>query len=390
MKSRVIISVACLGLAGCGSPLDRLDRLEDVAPEATVALSALPAETEVAAERPGLFARLLGGSSLETGEPQREPSTEFAAAEAPQEAAPMLASAGEEVEAPKKSLFGFLRKRDDVAETAPQQVAADAPSAESDAPEAPVLITEIESQEGAAEEEKKHLGVLAWLRREKGEPAPEAKSEQPDSLPKVVEASVEQDAPVQVASLAPTAGWSLFKRKSKAVAAPVGIPFGSTVAFGTVAPVCDAPKSKLGKLVAQYPEKKPIYKLYDSQPGEKAHHAFYVTGFADGCLRQVSASVAVFGSVRLHEQLRYVLPGEVHPYSDTDRAYEKVKRQVCGVGAKKPCGEKLGLLEQTTVFLSLYDSFGHADSWANLLLHDGQLMASDLKGSDTETEGSGD
>ncbi|MEC7963259.1 MAG: hypothetical protein VX201_08300, partial [Pseudomonadota bacterium] len=235
-------------------------------------------------------------------------------------------------------------------------------------------------------------GVLSWLRRQKD--APLEDKPDLDTLPEVkdVKADEAPEATVQTASLTPTGPateknapglFSLFRSKPKDAPAPKGIAFGTRVGFGSAAPLCDYPKKKIGKLVAQYPEKKPVYWLYDSAPGSEEARAFYIKGFADGCLRQVRATVVVFGSVEMHEQIRYGLPADLHPYSDTDKAYEKVKRSVCKVGAKKPCGDKLPLLTPNTVFLSLYSTEVSAQDWANLLLHDGQLMASDRKSGDS-------
>ncbi len=150
--------------------------------------------------------------------------------------------------------------------------------------------------------------------------------------------------------------------------------------YGKIARVCDMPKRALGKKVAQHPEKRRRYVLHDSDPGNTAPHTFYLTGFDDGCARQFTASVAIFGSVGMHEQLRYGLPADVQPYSDTDKAYEKLKSRVCGVRRKKPCGSKIGRLENDTVFLSIYENFGGNQRWSNLLLHSGRVLAQDIKG----------
>lgn len=158
------------------------------------------------------------------------------------------------------------------------------------------------------------------------------------------------------------------------------LPPGARLPYGEIATACNLSKSDLGKRVAQYPEKRPRHVLYDTDPGNTAPHTFYLTGFADGCARQFTASLALFGSVGMHEQLRYGLPAQVQPYSDTDKAYEKVKSRVCGVPRKKPCGSKLNRLEDNTVFLSVYESFGDIDRWSNLLLHAGQVVARDIKG----------
>ncbi len=158
------------------------------------------------------------------------------------------------------------------------------------------------------------------------------------------------------------------------------VEFGTSLGYGQVARVCGKRKSDFGREVARYPEKRAKYRLYDSAPGTTAPHTFYLTGFPDGCARQFTAALAVFGSAGMHEQLRYVLPDSAQPYSDTDKAYEKLKSRVCRVGRKRPCGAKLSLLEKDTVFLSLYQYYGGNARWANILLHDGQVLAKDFKG----------
>jgi len=155
---------------------------------------------------------------------------------------------------------------------------------------------------------------------------------------------------------------------------------GTVLPYGKVARICGLSPREMGKKIAQYPERSPRHKIYDSNPGGVGPHSFFITGFSDGCARQVTASVAVFGSAGMHEQLRYGLPSEVQPYSDTDKAYEKIKSKVCGVPRRKPCGAKVSRLERTTVFVSVYERFGSNPYWTNLLIHDGQLFAQDQKG----------
>jgi hypothetical protein len=82
----------------------------------------------------------------------------------------------------------------------------------------------------------------------------------------------------------------------------------------------------------------------------------------------------------MHEQLRYGLPSKVQPYSTTDKAYEGIKRSVCGVGKKKACGAKIKTLEKNTVFISIYDRIGSNAQWSNVLLHKGWVLATDRKG----------
>ncbi len=157
------------------------------------------------------------------------------------------------------------------------------------------------------------------------------------------------------------------------------IAYGTVLPYGEVAKICGLTPRQMGKQVAQYPEKRPKHRLYDGDPGNTELHSFYLTGFADGCARQFTAALAMFGSVEMHEQLRYGLPAEVQPYSDTDKAYERLKRKICGKPKRKPCGGQIGKLARDTVFLSIYERFDGSARWSNLLLHRGELVAQDRK-----------
>lgn len=166
---------------------------------------------------------------------------------------------------------------------------------------------------------------------------------------------------------------------SRRGAKPPDVPVGTLLSFGQVKPVCDLPRDKRGQEIDAFPARRSAYRLYDSEPGRTTPHPFYITGFDDGCARTFTAAVAVFGSPEMHELLRYGLPAEVQPYSDADRAYEQVKSRVCRVGRSKPCGERIAQIEKNTVFVSVYETYGGNSRWLEMLLHDGKLMATDIK-----------
>ncbi len=154
------------------------------------------------------------------------------------------------------------------------------------------------------------------------------------------------------------------------------VAFGARLPYGELARVCDAPRRSLGTEI----ERAAGWRLHDSDPGNTRPHTFYVTGFDDGCPRQFTAALALFGAPSMHEQLRYGLPAEVQPYSETDRAYEQLKARVCRVRRNEPCGRRISRLERDTVFVSIYERFGENPVWKNLLLHDGEALALDIKG----------
>lgn len=147
--------------------------------------------------------------------------------------------------------------------------------------------------------------------------------------------------------------------------------------FGVVGRACDARGKPLGRQIEK--SGPGGYALYDSDPGNTAPHTFYLTGFSDGCPRQFTAAVALLGAPSMHEQLRYGLPGETHPFSSTDKAYEQVKARVCGARRGKPCGSAMRRLERSTVFVSAYERYGAVPRWADMLIHDGAVLAKAIK-----------
>jgi hypothetical protein len=143
--------------------------------------------------------------------------------------------------------------------------------------------------------------------------------------------------------------------------------------------VCEARSKPLGTRVEKSETRGQTYSLYDSAPSGAGPRTFYVTGFADKCPRQFTAAMAMFGAPSMHEQLRYGKPSETYPYSDTDRAYERLKKRLCGVGPQKPCGSKIEFLERDTVFISTYENFSGTGRWADVLIHNSAVLASAIK-----------
>ncbi len=67
------------------------------------------------------------------------------------------------------------------------------------------------------------------------------------------------------------------------------------------------------------------------------------------------------------------------PYSATDIAYEEIKARICGAPQGQPCGNALDRLGRRTTFVSIYEAFGTNPSWADILIHDGTVVAMDFK-----------
>lgn len=154
---------------------------------------------------------------------------------------------------------------------------------------------------------------------------------------------------------------------------------GTVLPFGDIARVCDVSVRDMGKVVEHAGTGRTRFTLHDSVPDSTAPRTFYVTGFADGCARQFTAALALFGDPAMHEKLRYGLPSETYPYSTTDKAYEKVKSAVCAVPRRSPCGPRIDALSRNTVFISAYERFTDNGRWADILLHDGAVLAAALK-----------
>lgn len=157
------------------------------------------------------------------------------------------------------------------------------------------------------------------------------------------------------------------------------VPFGTVLAFGEVARVCEARAKPLGQRIATSETRGQVYKIFDTAADSAAPRTFYVTGFSDACPRQFTAALALFGDVGMHEQLRYGQPSTEYPYSVTDEAYEKIKSRICRVGKGKPCGKRLENLSRSTVFVSVYENFADNGQWADILLHDGAVVATAMK-----------
>ncbi|MEP4198830.1 MAG: hypothetical protein ABJL99_24665 [Aliishimia sp.] len=300
--------------------------------------------------------------------------------------------------APKRGLFKRLagQKRsqdasensvDDGETVEPVLIVAEAPSdIKTNAPEAKANVETLASSEepapGVQVEAVKRQGLLGGLFGNK-------QDAQDVTVRRSPEPTVEVED-VKVASLTPEETTQEPPSKRRAARfnsrgdAPrkgpdkVDVSFGDVLPFGTIARVCDAKNEPLGRKLEKAGSGKG-YALFDSNAGSTAPRTFYVTGFSDGCPRQFTAALALFGEPAMHEQLRYGRPSEKYPYSTTDKAYEKVKSAICKVSRREPCGSKISTLEKNTVFISTYERFTDNGRWADILVHDGTVLAAALK-----------
>lgn len=346
-------------LAACGDPMRNVDKLSDVDLSEETARAEIVEQPEsrqdVEQGESGLFARMFGNN-------RAKPDAEVVS-DAPVEETAEVAAENEPPETkPRRGFLGLLGAAPE--KSKPEQDVAEATAEPSDA-----------EVEVAVEERKPSRGLFGFLRNSDKavEPAPTAEPVQLASLP--ADAEVATDAEPRRGLF----GAGRTRQKASTSSLPE-VPFGTVLPYGDVARVCNVKPRSLGKEIARYPERGDGYRIYDSAPGNTQQHTFYVTGFDDGCARQFTAALAMFGSPALHEQLRYGLPAKVQPYSDTDQAYEKLKSKVCNVGRRKPCGDKIGRLERNTVFVSMYERYVGSPRWGNLLIHDGTVLAKDIKG----------
>jgi len=154
------------------------------------------------------------------------------------------------------------------------------------------------------------------------------------------------------------------------------IPPRTIMAFGDIGPTCGLSRRDLGTEVA----KASGYTIYDTIPNSTAPRPHYITGFNDGCARQFTAALVLMGDIGTHELVRYNRTRVELPYSDTDKAYESIKTGFCRTGFGKPCGRRLEQFAKHTTFVTAYERFGAGPIWAEFLLHDGEVLASDIEG----------
>ncbi|CUH78152.1 hypothetical protein [Tropicibacter naphthalenivorans] len=311
---------------------------------------------------------------------------------APEEEAPAAALRAEE--APKSGLFGFLKRKADEAEAAPaQDVTTLAEAALAEADEAP---EETAANETVLDTPKRGLfSKILHGGAPKPKAAPEPQPEvqlaamappEPQTAPKPKQKSGGLFSRILNSGDTDRAGGTSAPKAAKTAKGPKpGAPdyqqvaLGDRLPYGALARVCDAPRGKLGRKIGGYPERGSQYTLYDSAPGSTAPHNFYLTGFDDNCARVFTAALVMFGSPESYEQINYGPAGNTQPKSDTDRAYEQVKSRVCKVGKGKPCGSAMSRLARDTVFVSVYERFDSNPRWKNMLLHDGEVVAVDMK-----------
>lgn len=153
---------------------------------------------------------------------------------------------------------------------------------------------------------------------------------------------------------------------------------GTPLAFGTIARVCGIKRGDLGKEVERSGRGKGKYRLHDTAPGSASPRAFYVTGFDDGCPRQMTGALALFSEPKTYEHLRTTAIVKTLSTGEADDAYIKARRKTCRAQIGKPCvARKEKKLARETAFITVYERFGSSANWRDILLHDGAVLAMD-------------
>jgi hypothetical protein len=150
---------------------------------------------------------------------------------------------------------------------------------------------------------------------------------------------------------------------------------GAALPYGEIALLCGVAEDSLGTAIATQSG----YVIRDPQPASIDPRTQYITGFPDGCARQFTGALALFGDVGTHEIFRYEPSNAQLAWSETDLAYEQVKARICGAAQGQPCGAALERLGARTTFVSIYETFGTNPRWADILIHDGAVIAMDFK-----------
>lgn len=148
---------------------------------------------------------------------------------------------------------------------------------------------------------------------------------------------------------------------------------GTLLPYGQIGTNCEVSPQEMGKRVS----KASGYGLFDTGGDTEAARSFYLTGFPDGCARQFTAAMVMFGDVGTYEMLRYQAGRKAT--SATDKAYDQIQSQFCGVPVGQPCRGKLDELANSTTFLTAYESFGTNTQWADILLHNGRVVSVELR-----------
>ena len=387
MIRTTVLCAAVLVLAGCLRPGASVERVSetDIDPDATPTLEAVAVPQ---AEGAGILSELFGEANPEAS----EDNATAEAVDVPDE---------DEVQPARRGLARLLpfgrgsdatKEQSDAAQPEAVAVAVDEaePTTDEQAePEVSAADVVDETPELADDNADRPRGLFARLRvgAAADAAAPEAQVTQVAavvtpglSVPEVAEAEPEE---TRVAARRTTLLGALRRGGGPTEPGPGqdSIAFGTKLPYGALATICGVQPALMGEQVASYPERSPRYRIYDSAPGTLALRTHYITGFKDGCARQFTAALALFGAPGGHEATRYKSSHRHIDMTRTDREYEALRARSCQAPVGSTCPERrFSRFEKSTVFVSVYERFGTNPRWADLLIHDGRVVAKDLKG----------
>jgi hypothetical protein len=377
MKRAVLGFIVLGALAACGDPMKSLPRLDDVSVESGPGQANIlepdkiivPEMDATQEPRRGLLGFLNLKAQEAKAVPQQDMSPTDEALASVDGQTPVVAEPGQSIveaapaqatktlaEKPRRGLFARLRKKpapegDPVvlaALPAPAGVTTDAP-ADSAEPDVAQEAAPVPQAPPAAQAPKKRGFAGLFGRRDSSrKAAPNARRNGRQS------AGPKPGAPdYQI------------------------VPAGVSLPYGQMARVCDVRSSKLGRKVAKASK----FTLLDSKPGSEGARNFYLTGFDDKCARQFTASLVMLSSPEEYEIIHFGPAGAHQPKGQPDAAYKKLRRKVCRVSEKKTCGgAKMKSLNKSALFVTVYQSLSSNPKWKNILLHDGEVLAMDVKG----------
>ena len=158
---------------------------------------------------------------------------------------------------------------------------------------------------------------------------------------------------------------------------PMALP-DSVLPLGEIVRDCDVKKREMGKMTDRSPSPGTL-KLFDPIPNSTAPRIHYITGLKDGCARRLTGALVLFGAHDVHEATRYANYNN-EPWSAVDKRYERIKNRICKVRKGVPCPEKAASkLASEVAFLTVYRSFGSSGEWLEVLLHKGEIAATNLR-----------
>lgn len=133
---------------------------------------------------------------------------------------------------------------------------------------------------------------------------------------------------------------------------------------------CNLPRAERGRRIAS----RAGFTLYDSFPHSTAPRPFYVTGFRDGCARQITAALVMFGEAGVY-QTGQLYARRGRRSDGFDRAYEDLKSRICRVGRGQACGAQQARFDRAVAMLTAYPRFESSPGGTNILLHDRKVVA---------------